>query len=139
MFIAFRLVNLTGIENEYFPTGQEIDDLIPEEKKSVPENFPDLSKHNNWMAKCMTPDIFAKLQDKKTPSGFTLDRCIQTGWFLFYPLLFQQVVMCPCPYLGVDNPGHPFIMTVGLVAGDEETYTTFSELFDPVISARHGG
>lgn len=40
---------------------------------------------------------------------------------------------------GVDNPGHPFIMTVGLVAGDEESYTVFSELFDPVISGRHGG
>jgi len=39
----------------------------------------------------------------------------------------------------VDNPGHPFIMTVGLVAGDEESYSTFSELFDPVISGRHNG
>lgn len=36
-----------------------------------------------------------------TPGGYTLDQCIQTG---------------------VDNPGHPFIKTVGMVAGDEESY-----------------
>lgn len=35
--------------------------------------------------------------------------------------------------------GHPFIMTVGCVAGDEESYEAFKELFDPVISDRHGG
>merc|ERR1719376_1857240 len=58
------------------------------------------------------------LRDKQTPSGFTLDDCIQTG---------------------VDNPGHPFIMTVGCVAGDEESYEVFKDLFDPIISDRHGG
>merc|ERR1711962_1422580 len=31
------------------------------------------------------------------------------------------------------------IKTVGLVAGDEESYELFAELFDPVISARHNG
>lgn len=36
-------------------------------------------------------------------------------------------------------PGHPFIMTVGCVAGDEETYEVFKELLDPVIEDRHGG
>ncbi|NWX94216.1 KCRM kinase, partial [Nothoprocta pentlandii] len=35
--------------------------------------------------------------------------------------------------------GHPFIMTVGCVAGDEESYEVFKELFDPVIQDRHGG
>lgn len=35
--------------------------------------------------------------------------------------------------------GHPFIMTVGCVAGDEETYEVFKELLDPVIKDRHGG
>ncbi|KAB1733558.1 arginine kinase, partial [Klebsiella pneumoniae] len=58
------------------------------------------------------------MSSKSTPSGFTLDDCIQTG---------------------VDNPGHPFIMTVGCVAGDEESYEVFKELFDPIISDRHGG
>lgn len=40
---------------------------------------------------------------------------------------------------GVDNPGHPFIMTVGCVAGDEESYDVFAELLDDVIDKRHGG
>merc|ERR1712057_129350 len=38
-----------------------------------------------------------------------------------------------------DNKGHPMIKTVGMVAGDEESYETFKELFDPVVGARHGG
>ncbi|XP_006627667.1 creatine kinase, muscle a [Lepisosteus oculatus] len=85
---------------------------------SVDEEFPDLTKHNNHMAKALTKDIYAKLRDKQTPSGFTVDDVIQTG---------------------VDNPGHPFIMTVGCVAGDEESYDVFKDLFDPVIEDRHNG
>ena len=30
-------------------------------------------------------------------------------------------------------------MTVGCVAGDEESYDVFKELFDPIIEDRHGG
>lgn len=63
--------------------------------------YPDLRRHNNCMASNLTPAIYARLCDKATPNGWTLDQCIQTG---------------------VDNPGHPFIKTVGIVAGDEETY-----------------
>lgn len=37
------------------------------------------------------------------------------------------------------SPGHPFIMTVGCVAGDEESYEVFKDLFDPIISDRHSG
>ena len=44
--------------------------------------------------------------------------------------------MDSCIQTGVDNPGHPFIMTVGLTAGDEECYDTFKELFDPVIDSK---
>merc|ERR1712212_34549 len=40
---------------------------------------------------------------------------------------------------GVDNPGHPFIMTVGCVAGDEESYDVWADMFDPIISDRHNG
>uniref|UniRef100_A0A7N5KB29 Creatine kinase M-type n=1 Tax=Ailuropoda melanoleuca TaxID=9646 RepID=A0A7N5KB29_AILME len=82
------------------------------------EEYPDLTKHNNHMAKALTPELYKKLRDKETPSGFTLDDVIQTG---------------------VDNPGHPFIMTVGCVAGDEESYQVFKDLFDPIIQDRHGG
>merc|ERR1712136_112051 len=82
------------------------------------EDYPDFSKHNNHMAKVLTKEMYAKLRDVKTPAGYTLDMAIQTG---------------------VDNPGHPFIMTVGCVAGDEESYEVWSDLFDPVISDRHNG
>ncbi|XP_013930180.1 PREDICTED: creatine kinase M-type-like [Thamnophis sirtalis] len=82
------------------------------------EEYPDLSVHNNHMAKAITLDMYKRLRDKETASGCTLDDVIQTG---------------------VDNPGHPFIMTVGCVAGDEECYHTFKELFDVVIHDRHGG
>ncbi|KAK9532002.1 hypothetical protein VZT92_011385 [Zoarces viviparus] len=85
---------------------------------SSEQEYPDLSQHNNHMAKVLTPEMYNNLRDKETPSGFTLDDLIQTG---------------------VDNPGHPFIMTVGCVAGDEETYEVFKELLDPVIEDRHGG
>ncbi|XP_051539167.1 creatine kinase S-type, mitochondrial-like isoform X1 [Myxocyprinus asiaticus] len=81
-------------------------------------DFPDLRKHNNCMASALTPAIYAKLRDKITPNNWTLDQCIQTG---------------------VDNPGHPFIKTVGMVAGDEESYEVFAEIFDPVIKNRHNG
>ena len=81
-------------------------------------DYPDMRQYNNLMAKHLPPRLYAKLRNRKTASGFTLDKAIQTG---------------------VDNPGHPFILTVGAVAGDEETYETFAELFDPIIEERHNG
>ena len=81
-------------------------------------DYPDLRHHNNLMAKHLTPRLYSRLRDKVTASGFSLDAAIQTG---------------------VDNPGHPFILTVGAVAGDEESYDTFAELFDPIIEERHNG
>merc|ERR1719272_1368860 len=83
-----------------------------------PADMPDLTNHSNFMKECLTPEIWAALKDKKTSGGTTLSECIKTG---------------------VDNPGHPHIKTVGVVACDEESYEVFKELFDPVISARHGG
>uniref|UniRef100_A0A3Q2Z9N4 creatine kinase n=1 Tax=Hippocampus comes TaxID=109280 RepID=A0A3Q2Z9N4_HIPCM len=82
------------------------------------DEFPDLSQHNNHMAKFLNMDMYKTLRDRTTPNGFTVDGVIQTG---------------------VDNPGHPFIMTVGCVAGDEESYEVFKELLDLVIEDRHGG
>lgn len=58
------------------------------------------------------------MNEMVTATGFSLDACIQTG---------------------VDNPGHPFIFTVGAVAGDEECYTTFADFLEPVIEKRHNG
>ncbi|NWI96588.1 KCRB kinase, partial [Pitta sordida] len=48
-------------------------------KCSAEEEYPDLKAHNNHMAKVLTLDMYKKLRDKQTPSGFTLDDCIQTG------------------------------------------------------------
>jgi creatine kinase len=83
-----------------------------------PKEMPDLSKHSNFMAETLTPEMYAKLRNRATLSGTTLAEVIKTG---------------------VDNPGHPHIKTVGAVACDEESYEVFAELFDPIISARHGG
>ncbi|NWI37185.1 KCRB kinase, partial [Picathartes gymnocephalus] len=58
-------------------------------KHSPEEEYPDLKAHNNHMAKVLTLDLYKKLRDKQTPSGFTLDDCIQTG---------------------VDNPGNGIAM-----------------------------
>jgi len=83
------------------------------------KQMPDLSKHANFMAEFFVkhPEVYDKLKDKKTSNGVSLADCMKTG---------------------VDNPGHPHIKTVGLVAGDEESYTVFKELFDPVTVARQG-
>ncbi|KAK7173589.1 hypothetical protein R3I93_003417 [Phoxinus phoxinus] len=91
-----------------------------EKKKLYPPSadYPDLRKHNNCMAAALSPAIYGHLRDKLTPNNWSLDQCIQTG---------------------VDNPGHPFIKTVGMVAGDEESYEVFAEIFDPVIKDRHNG
>lgn len=53
--------------------------MASKSKYPASEDYPNLSKHNNWMAKCLTPEIYEKLRDKTTPSGFTFDECIQTG------------------------------------------------------------
>ncbi|KAG9336594.1 hypothetical protein JZ751_002941, partial [Albula glossodonta] len=109
--------------------GQSIDDIMPAQntskmatlsikRLSAEDEYPDLSQHNNHMAKVLTLDMYRTLRERSTPNGFTIDGVIQTG---------------------VDNPGHPFIMTVGCVAGDEESYEVFKELLDPVIEDRHGG
>merc|ERR1711893_30423 len=80
-------------------------------------NYPDLSWHNNRMADHLTPAIYSKLRGKKTSNGRTFDQCIQTG---------------------VDNPGYPSFKTFGLVAGDEESYALYSDLFDLLIEDYHG-
>uniref|UniRef100_G1MIK9 Creatine kinase B-type n=1 Tax=Ailuropoda melanoleuca TaxID=9646 RepID=G1MIK9_AILME len=148
------------------------------------DEFPDLSGHNNHMAKVLTPELYAELRAKSTPSGFTLDDVIQTGvdnpgTRTLVPgsgcgLLIRKtssgarvqrlpqdpaqarVLAPPFPGgaagswarlgLAVTSlppfrvpPGHPYIMTVGCVAGDEESYDVFKELFDPIIEDRHGG
>merc|ERR1712233_26809 len=68
---------------------------------SMPDKCPDLSKHSSFFADVMreNPGMYEKLKSKTTKLGVNLGHCIKPG---------------------VDNPGHPMIKTVGLVAGDEE-------------------
>lgn len=81
------------------------------------KDYPDFSGSNTWMSKVMTPELYEKFRGRVTKNGYTLDMAIQTG---------------------VDSPNSESKMMVGITAGDEESYTTFSEIFDPVISESHG-
>lgn len=65
------------------------------------------------MAKFLTPEIYAKYKDVKTSTGFTFDQAIQAG--------------LDAPHLGV-----------GIVAGDEDSYEAFKDIFDQVIEGWHG-
>jgi creatine kinase len=86
----------------------------------MPASLPDLSGHNNYLTDVLKEDssLYGKLKDRTTKLGVNLGHCIKTG---------------------IDNKGHPMIKTCGLVAGDEESWTLFKEIMDPVVSARHGG
>jgi len=91
-------------------------------------DLPDLAAHNTFLTDVLkdpanlnedgSSKIWAALKDKETKLGVKLSHCLKTG---------------------IDNPGHPQIKTVGLVAGDEESFELFKDLFDPVISGRHNG
>ena len=85
-----------------------------------PDALPDLSEHANLCATGLrrNPDWYEKYKNVKTSNGVTLAKCIKTG---------------------IDNPGHPMILTCGLVAGDEESFTAFKDVFDEVIAKRNGG
>lgn len=48
-------------------------------KITAEDDFPDLSQHNNHMAKVLTLDMYKELKERVTPSGFTIDDVIQTG------------------------------------------------------------
>ncbi|KAJ8781853.1 hypothetical protein J1605_010601, partial [Eschrichtius robustus] len=118
--LLFATLGTSALTTGYLLKRQNVCAEAWEQHRLFPPSadYPDLRKHNNCMAECLTPTIYAKLRNKVTPNGYTLDQCIQTG---------------------VDNPGHPFIKTVGMVAGDEESYEVFADLFDPVIKLRHNG
>jgi len=70
--------------------------------------------HKSLMAKTLTQELFDKLKDKKSNLGYTLSNAIQTG--------------VETPHLGV-----------GCCAGDEDSFTVFKELYNPVIAGWHGG
>ena len=74
-------------------------------------HFP--SDCKSLLSKYLTKEVYTQLKDKTTPSGFTLDEAIASG---------------------VQNSDSG----IGIYAGDIESYTTFSALFDPIIEEYHG-
>jgi creatine kinase len=88
----------------------------------MPTSLPDLKGHNNFLTDVFKKDtsLYGKLKDKKTKLGVNLGHCIKTG---------------------IDNKEHPMFKTktLGLVAGDEESWALFADVFDPVVSVCHGG
>lgn len=70
-------------------------------------------KHQSLMAKYLTKELYSELKDLKTSNNFQLDTAIASG---------------------VQNPDSG----IGIYAGDEESYTTFEKIFDPIILEYHG-
>ncbi|KAM9311901.1 creatine kinase U-type, mitochondrial-like [Gastrophryne carolinensis] len=112
------MVGVGSVTAAYLMSRESLSASADQKRRLYPPSadYPDLRKHHSFMASNLTPAIYAKLCNKTTPNGYTLDQCIQTG---------------------VDNPGHPNVMSVGMVAGDEECYEIFADIFDPVIKNRH--
>jgi creatine kinase len=90
------------------------------ETGETPSECPDISAHANFMTDVLKrdPALYGKLAGLTTKLGVTFGQCIKTG---------------------IDNPGHPHIKTCGIVAGDEESFALFKDIFDPIISDRHNG
>ncbi len=65
------------------------------------------------LCRFLTPEIYEALREKKTANGYTLDQAIRSG---------------------VENPDS----SIGVYAGDTESYSLFAPLFDPIIEAYHG-
>ena len=82
--------------------------------KYRPSCYPKFDDRNkSLMRQALTVGLFDQLKDRRTPGGVDLLRNIRCG---------------------VDSPSSE----VGVTAGDEASYETFRELFDPVLEAYHG-
>ncbi|KAF4651039.1 Creatine kinase S-type, mitochondrial [Perkinsus chesapeaki] len=99
-------------DDEYYC--EETNATFPADK--TPGKLPDLSKHGNLLARVLKekPSLYKYFREKITSNGVTLAKCIKPG---------------------IDNPGSE----EGIIAGDEESYETFKELFDIVIDRLHRG
>jgi len=80
-------------------------------KANIYPIFP--SDCKSLLSKYLTKEIFEELKDKTTPWGFTLNEAIASG---------------------VKNNDSG----IGVYAGDIESYSLFSSLFDPIIKEYHG-
>ncbi|NPA81139.1 MAG: arginine kinase [Epsilonproteobacteria bacterium] len=77
-------------------------------------DYPNFPKNcRSLLCKYLTPEVFEELKNKKTKYGFTLMQTIKSG---------------------VEN----IDSSIGVYAGDEESYRVFAPLFDPIIKEYHG-
>lgn len=87
-----------------------------------PARLPELSSNRSLVALVLqeSPDLYNQLRKRKTSRGVSLAACIK---------------------LGMDDPGLAGAedRVAGFVAGDEESFKAFQDLFDPVIKRLHGG
>jgi creatine kinase/arginine kinase len=74
-------------------------------------NFPDDCR--SLLSKYLTPEVFESLKELKTQNGFTLEQAIHSG------------------VVNLDSG-------IGVYAGDQESYSVFAPLFDPIIEEYHG-
>ncbi|MFT5676887.1 MAG: arginine kinase [Paraglaciecola sp.] len=76
--------------------------------------YPDFTaEYKSLMAKNLTKDVFEQLKYVVTEHGFSLKNAINSG---------------------LKNPDSG----IGVYAGDEQSYTCFAPLFDPIIKQYHG-
>lgn len=85
--------------------------IRPAYKKFRPlEDFPDLTNNKTALAKILTPPLYAKLRDRQTKFGATLDYAIQHG---------------------LDTAGSGS----GVLFGDSESYKTFRPFLDAILGS----
>ena len=77
-------------------------------------SFPEFPKDcQSLLSQYLSRGVFDALKDKVTKNGFSLQQAINSG---------------------IVNPDSG----IGVYAGDEESYSTFAALFDPIIAEYHG-
>ena len=90
-------------------------------------SYPNLRDNTTIMGRLLTPEIFSRVKDKRTSTGYDIDKLIESG--VFYHSTTNQHIMSARESL-MEN-------STGLLSGDEECYDLFSDLIDPVISKVH--
>jgi len=76
--------------------------------------YPKFPTHcKSLLCKYLTPEVFEQLKEKRTSNGVTLETVIRSG---------------------IENPDS----SMGVYAGDKESYRVFGALFDPIIEEYHG-
>jgi len=105
-----------GAERLFASVEEESGDVFAADP--CPVVMPDFSRHHSFAAGVLKrdPSIYAALRDRKTCLGVSLAICIKPG---------------------MDVPGHPSLPAPGAVAGDEDSYDVFKELFDGIIQLMH--